>query len=222
MTEQEWLTCTDPAKMLDFLRTRSSNRKARLFAVACCRQGWHWLTNSYLRLAVEAAESYADGRITEDDLTKARAAAWSVSANRGTHATAAARAAVRESSWAAAREVQREMIHQVWKKPSWLMAPEEKEEKNTDHRQQCDLIRCIFGNPFRIASVNPNWLVWNGGVIPKLTQAIYDDRAFDHLPILADALEEAGCTNADILNHCRQPGEHVRGCWVVDLLLGKS
>jgi hypothetical protein len=66
------------------------------------------------------------------------------------------------------------------------------------------------------------WLAWNDGIVPKLAQAIYDDRVFDRLPILADALEEAGCTNADILNHCRQPGEHVRGCWVVDLLLGKS
>jgi hypothetical protein len=66
------------------------------------------------------------------------------------------------------------------------------------------------------------WLSWNDGIVPKLAQAIYDDRVFDRLPILADALEEAGCTNADILNHCRQPGEHVRGCWVVDLLLGKS
>jgi hypothetical protein len=55
-----------------------------------------------------------------------------------------------------------------------------------------------------------------------LAEAIYDERAFDRLPILADALEEAGCTNADILNHCRQPGEHVRGCWVVDLILGKE
>jgi hypothetical protein len=87
---------------------------------------------------------------------------------------------------------------------------------------QAKLVRDIFSNPFRPPSLDPSWLSWNDGTIPKLAQAIYDDRAFDRLPILADALEEAGCTNADILNHCRQPGEHVRGCWVVDLLLGKS
>jgi hypothetical protein len=63
---------------------------------------------------------------------------------------------------------------------------------------------------------------WNGGAVPKLSQAIYDDRAFDRLPILADALEDAGCINADILNHCRGPGPHAHGCWVLDLLLGKS
>ncbi len=87
---------------------------------------------------------------------------------------------------------------------------------------QAAIIRDIF-DPFRPQpSIETRWLSWNDGTIPKLAQAIYDDRAFDRLPILADALEEASCTDADILNHCRQPGEHVRGCWVVDLLLGKS
>jgi hypothetical protein len=86
-----------------------------------------------------------------------------------------------------------------------------------------DLLRCIVGPlPFRPVSIAPTWLVWNSGTIPKLAQAIYDERRFANLPILADALEEAGCDSADILFHCRQPGEHVRGCWVVDLLLGKE
>ncbi len=89
--------------------------------------------------------------------------------------------------------------------------------------RMASLLRDIAGNLFRPQPViDSSWLSWNDRIIPKLAQAIYDDRAFDRLPILADALEEAGCTNADILNHCRQPGEHVRGCWVVDLLLGKS
>ena len=70
--------------------------------------------------------------------------------------------------------------------------------------------------------LDSRWLAWNGGTIHHLAQAIYDERAFDRLPILADALEDAGCTDAAILDHCRQPGEHVRGCWVVDLLLGKT
>ena len=56
----------------------------------------------------------------------------------------------------------------------------------------------------------------------KLAQGVYDDRAFDRLPVVGDALEDAGCDNADILDHCRQPGQHVRGCWVVDMLLGKE
>lgn len=81
------------------------------------------------------------------------------------------------------------------------------------------LIRDIFGNPFRPVAADPSWL------LPKmvgLAQGIYGERAFDRMPILADALEKAGCADADILGHCRRPDEHVRGCWVVDLLLGKK
>jgi hypothetical protein len=87
---------------------------------------------------------------------------------------------------------------------------------------QASLLRDIFGTSLRAVVIDPTWLTWRGHTIPKLAQAIYDECAFDRLPILADALEDAGCDNADILNHCRQPGEHVRGCWVVDALLGKS
>ena len=94
---------------------------------------------------------------------------------------------------------------------------------------QCALVRCVFGNPFRRVVVNPAWLSWNDGTVRRLAQALYDDRQlpsglFDRsrLGILVDALQEAGCDNTDILNHCRQPGDHVRGCWAIDLLLGKS
>jgi len=81
------------------------------------------------------------------------------------------------------------------------------------------LLRDIFGNPFRPVTVDP---AWQTATVVALAEAIYADRAFDRLPILADALEEAGCLNGDLLNHCRQPGEHVRGCWAVDLLLSKG
>ena len=85
------------------------------------------------------------------------------------------------------------------------------------------LLRDVFGNPFRPPPViDPSWFASNDSAIRKMAQSIYDARAFDRLPLLADALEDAGCTDADILSHCRTPGEHVRGCWVVDLLLGKS
>lgn len=89
--------------------------------------------------------------------------------------------------------------------------------------------RCVFGNPFRPITISPAILVWNDTTVIRLAQSAYDQR---HLPegtldngwlaILADALEKSGCNNADILGHCRSGGEYVRGCWVVDLLLGKS
>lgn len=88
--------------------------------------------------------------------------------------------------------------------------------------QNLDLFRDIFGNPFRPVNIDPAWLAWNNGTVVKLAQAIYDERAFNRMPILAEALEEAGCTDAGILEHCRSGGGHARGCWVVDLLLGRS
>src|SRR5262249_18435688 len=88
---------------------------------------------------------------------------------------------------------------------------------------QCALLRCIFGNPFHPRpAINPTILAWNDATIRRLAQAIYDERAFDRMQILADALEEAGCDIAEILSHLRGPGPHVRGCWVLDLLLGKT
>jgi hypothetical protein len=78
---------------------------------------------------------------------------------------------------------------------------------------------CI--HPPHSVAVEPEWLAWNDGLIPKLAQAIAEENAFDRLPILADALEEAGCTDEEILAHCRDKGAHVRGCWVVALFLAR-
>lgn len=92
----------------------------------------------------------------------------------------------------------------------------------TAQAENCALIRDLFGNPFRPPHIDPTVLRWNDGTVVKVAQGIFKERAFDRLPILADALEDAGCQDAAILAHCREPGEHVRGCWVVDLLTGRS
>jgi hypothetical protein len=111
-------------------------------------------------------------------------------------------------------------------RPSFETAEERAESINfpvlagePTQEEKAILIRDIFGNPFRPVTLDPAWRTANA---VALAQAIYDERAFERMPILGDALEDAGCDNDDILNHCREPGEHVRGCWVVDLLLGKS
>jgi hypothetical protein len=77
----------------------------------------------------------------------------------------------------------------------------------------------VFGNPFRPITLDPSWLT---STVLALANGIYTERAFDRMPILADALQDAGCDNENILNHCRAPGPHTRGCWVCDLLLNKS
>jgi hypothetical protein len=87
---------------------------------------------------------------------------------------------------------------------------------------QAHLVRDIFGNPFRPVTVDPSWVQWKDGTVVQLARSIYDDRRFTDLPILADGLEDSGCTDRDILGHCRSGGDHVRGCWPVDLVLGKG
>jgi hypothetical protein len=85
---------------------------------------------------------------------------------------------------------------------------------------QCQLLRDIFGNPFRPVAFDA---VWRSDAAVSLARAMYDSRDFGNMPILADALEDAGCDSDDVLNHCRDPQQvHVRGCWVVDLVLGKE
>jgi hypothetical protein len=88
-------------------------------------------------------------------------------------------------------------------------------------RLQCDLLRDVFGNPFRPVAADPAWLRWNDRTVVKVARAIYEERAFERLPVLADALEDAGCTEEAILAHLRGPGPHVRGCWALDLLRGE-
>lgn len=92
--------------------------------------------------------------------------------------------------------------------------------KNADeHAAQCRLLRDILGNPFRPVAVDPTWLT---STVTQLSAGIYEERAFDRLPILADALMDAGCDHPDVLAHCRSSGPHARGCWVVDFLLGNG
>ena len=93
-------------------------------------------------------------------------------------------------------------------------------EEKLRQTTQVHLIRCLFGNPSRQDQVEAEWLRWNDGAVVKLAQSIYDQRAFEDLPILADALEEAGCDNPAFLDHCRGEGPHALGCWVLDLILG--
>jgi hypothetical protein len=92
-----------------------------------------------------------------------------------------------------------------------------------ERKQLAVLLLDVIGNPFRPSqAVPPAVLAWNHGTVPRVAQRIYDDRAFDRLAVLADAFEETGCTDPELLGHLRGPGPHVRGCFAVDLLLRRS
>jgi hypothetical protein len=221
MTEEEWLECSDPKMMLRLLRGKASDRKLRLFACSCCRHIWHVFADRRCREAVEVGELFADGLVSDGARNKTfRAACRARGIDGGPNPKrhdaktpayyAASFAPAAHAITAALNCSGYSVQHLGWKKskkPTRGLAVQER------------LLRDIFGNPFRPVTLNRAWRTSN---VTALAQAIYDDRAFDRLPILADALEDAGCDNADILNHCRQSGVHVRGCWCVDRLLEKS
>jgi hypothetical protein len=244
MTEAEWMAFTDPTPMLDYLRDKASDRKLRLFAVACCLRIVHWLNDERSRRALEVGERYADGLVTDENLEDAREN--SCDASGAAHREAMA-AGWSPNTWianAAANAAYGVCGHwqnwlsdnRLFETPVWaaratagpavehdLSDVARTDGFDNERRIQCQLLRDLFGPiPFRPVQLDRASLLWTNGTLSRLAQGIYDERAFDRLPIVADALEDAGCDNADILAHCRGGGEHVRGCWVVDLLLGKS
>jgi hypothetical protein len=246
MTEAEWQACEDPEQMLLFLQGKASNRKLRLFAVACCRRIWHAMPEPSLK-GIEASERYADGEIDLVALregSEAAKAAWNAStppahqlfqewgvgdhrANAAVHATDAAYRTMWSNIEGSPFENEVEIVWYIcWRvfDATYLLsgaAPDRDWERHlaSEERTAGRILGDIFGDPFRPVRVNPDWLT---STVVALASQMYESRDFSAMPILADALQDAGCDNADILDHCRSPGEHVRGCWVVDLVLGKS
>jgi hypothetical protein len=218
MTEAEWLACIDPWEMLTYLRSRAlvrkpGARKLRLLACACCRRIWDHLKGKPHRHAVEVAERFADGRGSAKQLSAAHAR--TLQSGRPRHYwNPAGRAAV------PTRRLRSEVRECVMGCLIPASAPAD------EGAAQCALLRCLLGNPFVTIELEPGRRT--PGVL-ALAQAAYEERLLpageldpQRLAVLADALEEAGGTSADVLEHLRGPGPHYRGCWAVDLLLAKK
>jgi hypothetical protein len=233
MTEDEWLACADPSPMVRLLWEAGSKRKLRLFAVACCRRVVHLVPDPRLRASVSAVEGLADGLVPTERL-EAVAAAWRAAPmpeggwlNPAFAATCALKhlpGLYPHDDPAGLLLDVFELIHMAAAGPQAAVNSEAWQAAYAaEQRAECLLLRDIFGPlPFRPIVLDPSWLCRNGATVRGLAEGIYDEWAFDRLPILGDALEEAGCANAEILDHCRHGGPHVRGCWVVDLILGKG
>jgi hypothetical protein len=223
MTEAEWLACTNPRPMLDCLQGKGSDRKLRLFACACCQRTWHLLKEPCLQLAIRVAEQFADSHATVEELVRASEPAWDTK-----YTLEDSEVEPDETVFLAAQAAASASCGPGNDDVSYLFraidtASDVVEAGGCTRIEEANLLHCIFGPlPFHPVEILSSWLAWSDGTVVKLAQSIYEDRDFDRLPILADALEEAGCHDSDILTHCRQPGEHVRGCWVVDLILGKE
>jgi hypothetical protein len=205
--EATWLGCADAREMLRDPPRRLSGRKLRLFACACARRAWE-LLGGWGRRAVETGEAYTDGLATREELEQARRDVWNAILARGRVAPEDGLAA-----GCTAPSDDDAALGATWYGDQ-LPVP--------GGGAAAALLRCIVGNPFRPADANPAWLSWAGGFVAEWAQAIYEERSFAELPALADALADAGCTDAAILEHCRGPGPHARGCFVVDLLTGRE
>jgi hypothetical protein len=210
MTEEDWVTTADPFAMLDSLRGWSTDRKMRLFACACCLQVYQSLVFGPGYDAVLVAERHADGLCTDDDLKAANASArgyvFEVYGDDGYWGDLGC-VVTETDPWQA--------MHHVTRMSRFLM-PHNIGEVRMAFRS---LIHDIFGNPYRTLHLDPRWRTED---VLGLARGIYEDRAFDRLPLLGDALMDAGCDNEDVLAHCRSDGPHAKGCWVVDGVLGKE
>ena len=212
MTEAEWLACDEPGVMVAFARSWASDRKLRLFGCACYRGLWATLSVPEVRRDVlRASERYADREITKQafKLIRKRVSFWEgarVSGEAWEVAAASARDCSGES--------------QTWVPDGEGYIMKTVRQRPEQARVHCYLFRDIFGNPFRHATFDP---AWRSSTVVALAAQMYESRDFGAMPILADALQDAGCDSEDVLNHCRDAkATHVRGCWVVDLVLGKT
>ncbi len=211
----EWRATANPTWMVHAVWDwgKASERKLRLFAAACCRRVWNQLSSERVRRAVEVAERYADGLAAEDERLALLESPLEANADHAVRAALAKPLDDWHSQVAASYSVR----HYFAAEDAELL-------------RRCHLLRDIFGNPFGAQPrINPTWLAWNEGTVVQLAAAAYQERQlpgghFDaaRLAVLCDALEEAGCTDTELLGHLRATGDHVPGCWVVDLLLGKT
>jgi hypothetical protein len=206
MTEAEWLACNEPEAMLSFCQHNArSARKSRLFAVACCRLIWDTL-NERDQHAVDVSERYADGQASEEEFRAIMFFSLRGYLDPKGWVVAAARSA---GGWLHERSLIEHFAN--LNSPTSIAAGLD---------VAVGLIRDIFGNPFRPLTFSPSWRT---DTALSLTRQMYESRDFSAMPILADALQDAGCDSDDVLSHCRALEQaHVRGCWVADLVLGKG
>ena len=228
---EKWLACTQPVHMA--AAVPFSHRKHRLFAVACCRQVAYLLHDETLQAAIEIAERFADQTCTEEERAEYERRVQRVFKEReeldpGTNSIVMRGDFVYPETYAA------EMM-------TYCLSPDAKSAATNvpfsaasafagtpyeDDLQfeaafaiQANLVRCIFGNPTRPMNFDSRWRT---SVALSLAREMYEERDFRRFPLLADALMAAGCNEEQVVSHCRSPGLHVRGCWVLDLVLGKT
>lgn len=216
MNQEQWLASADAREMIEVVRGKGSPRLWRLFAVACARNVTGSLPEA-ARDVLRVAERFADGAATAQELRYARAQTayrlavseeyrQEVSSNffwdEPFAAAHLARRAAEAGLTCVADEVGADSVDRLFLLPY--------------------LLREIFGNPSRWADLDPAWLAHGDGAARKVAETNYEGRSFESLPVLADALEDAGCADDALLAHLRSRGPHFLGCWALDFVLDKG
>jgi hypothetical protein len=231
--KERWQVSRNPGTLVELVKERGvkDQRKFRLIAAACCRRAWSKL-NSKQRRALEVIERYADGEAKYSEMRVA------VEGMRiaGYRSQPLLVEAARRDAWSGMTDVIGQLLG-VW----WSGEPDDLEEavddapygeywtKTVEWNRQCatfcHIIRDSFAYVFQPVRIRSSW---RSTTVRELARAAYQQRDLPmgnlepvRLAVLADALEDAGCDNQLILDHLRGPGTHVRGCWVLDLLLEK-
>lgn len=221
MTEAEWLVCEEPEDLRVALVQLGSvsERRLRLVSCACSRRFWKLITDKRGQQAVDGTERYVEGQISAAELESLSLAArksWEEVHNDFFRKSEGPLSAAAMAVYTSSPHFDMNVLSNAM--GAAVEAFPKRARKKVEKRSQALLLRDIFGNPFRSVIFSPKWRT---DTAVALAQHMYDSRDFGAMPILADALQDAGCDSENVLNHCRGPGPHVRGCWVVDAVLGK-
>jgi hypothetical protein len=238
MTEAEWMGCGDLLKRLAHVSEAASDRKLRLYGCACCQRIEALLTDERSRRAVEVAERFADSQAGNGNLETARVESFeairfvSGRSYGSSYERRVAKGAAEAAAKLSGKKINKVIVAVIAAALDSLAeaaglvgarlgsyATHRHTQWHASVEQFTVLLTDIFGNPFRLAEFSSEWRT---DTAVLLARQMYESREFGAIPILADALQDAGCDSEDILSHCRGPGLHVRGCWVVDLVLGKE
>jgi hypothetical protein len=244
VTRREWLYSPDPGRVLAYLRRsrrcRPTRRQLHLFAAACCSRVAHLNDGEWAGKAITTAEAWADGVADESVVAAVRAEVEDAFAWTGGIITPAEEAvfalvlyprrpgerfSIRGATAvcdAAAREAGFEVVpteRSANRRAQEALDRRRRRATDAERESQAGLLRDIIGDPFRPTVFDP---VWRTEAVVGLARGMYESRDFSAMSVLADALEDAGCTNAGVLAHCRGAGPHVRGCFVLDAVLTKT
>jgi hypothetical protein len=242
MTEVEWCYSRNPRALLIYVqglgydiplfaffsgRRKRLRRKHRLLVCEYLRQACVCLPTPEVQEMISVLERDADGCAHPKELAAAERRCPAPPYRGLSEAAGCLASAAYYATWGDHAQAIRKVLMYAEGVCVHVATPGLPESARADMYRKyeilfADLVRDIFGNPFRIPIAVPSWLDWKSGTVPRIAESIYRDRCFDSMPVLADALEDAGCQDGEILRHCRESQRHVRGCWVLGLLFGRK